>query len=73
MIYYLISAAWIVTTVISWIYENRKVPMITGVLGLITQVAIWSYGLGFIGIAILGVLAIIAMFSVPEVFFGGGI
>jgi hypothetical protein len=71
MIYYLLTAAWIVTTVISWIYENRKVPIVTGVLGLATQIAIWGFHLGFVGTAILGVLTLVAMYSVPEVFLGG--
>lgn len=71
MIYYLLTAAWIVTTVVSWLYNNRKVPILTGVLGIATQVAIWGFDIGFVGIAVLGVLTIIAMFSVPEVFLGG--
>lgn len=71
MIYYFLTAAWIVTTVISWNNDNRKVPILTGVLGVVTQVAIWQFQIGFWGVAVLGVLTLIAMFSVPEVFLGG--
>lgn len=71
MIYYLLTAAWIVTTVVSWLYENRRVPIWTAVLGIVAQIAIWGFHIGLLGVAVLGVLTIVAMFSVPEVFLGG--
>lgn len=69
--YYVITAIWIVVTVVSWIQGNRKVPTVIAVLGVLTQVAIWTLGISFWGIAILAILTLVGMLSVPEIFLGG--
>lgn len=69
--YYLITSVWIVVTVVSWVQGNRKVPIGIAVLGVLTQLAIWTIGIGFWGIAILAVLTQVGMFSVPEIFMSG--
>jgi|GEM_PF-1487187 len=66
--YYLVSAAWIVVTVVSYIQGNRKLPTAIGVLGLLAQVGIWTIGIGYWGIAALALFTVIGMFSVPDIF-----
>jgi hypothetical protein len=67
--YFIISAAWITVTIISWLQDNRKLPIAIGVLGLLTQVGIWVGGVGYWGITVLAVLTVVGMFSAPDVFF----
>ncbi len=69
--YYLITSVWIVVTIVSWVQGNRKVPIAIAGLGVLTQLAIWTIGIGFWGIAILAVLTLVGMFSVPEIFMSG--
>jgi hypothetical protein len=38
--YYLVSAAWLVVTVVSYIQGNRKLPITIRILGLVAQVGI---------------------------------
>jgi hypothetical protein len=66
--YYLVSAAWLVVTVVSYIQGNRKLPITIGILGLVAQVGIWVIGIGFWGIAALALFTVIGMLSVPEIF-----
>ncbi|MFT6573458.1 MAG: hypothetical protein ACJA16_001642 [Akkermansiaceae bacterium] len=66
--YYLVSAAWVVVTIVSYIQGNRKMPVAIGVLGLLTQIGIWTIGLGYWGVAALALFTVIGMFSVPEIF-----
>ena len=66
--YYLVSAAWVIVTVVSYIQGNRKLPIIIGVLGVLAQLGIWVVGFGYWGIAALALLTVIGMFSVPEIF-----
>jgi peptidoglycan biosynthesis protein MviN/MurJ (putative lipid II flippase) len=70
--YYLVSAAWVVVTVVSYIQGNRKLPITIGVLGLLSQIGIWVVGIGYWGVAALALLTVIGMFSVPEIFFRNG-
>ena len=67
--YYLVTAAWIVVTVVSYTQGNRKIPITIGVLGLLAQAGIWMIGIGYFGIAALALLTVIGIFSVPEIFF----
>ena len=69
--YYLVSAAWIVVTAVSWIQGNRKMPITIGILGTLAQLGIWVLGIGFLGVAALAILTVICMFSVPAIFFAG--
>jgi hypothetical protein len=69
--YYLVSAAWIVVTVVSWIQGNRRMPIIIGTLGILAQIGIWVIGIGFWGVAALALITVICMFSFPEIFFAG--
>jgi hypothetical protein len=71
MLYIIVTSAWIVAVIVSWIYENRKMPVAIGILGTIAQIGIWFFGFGFLGVAALALLTVICMFSVSEVFFGG--
>ena len=73
--YFLVAAAWLVVTVVSYNEGNRKLPMGMGVLGLLAQAGFWMlglgfwvFGIGFWGIAALALLTIIGMFSAPEIF-----
>jgi peptidoglycan biosynthesis protein MviN/MurJ (putative lipid II flippase) len=66
--YYLVSAAWLVVTVVSYIQGNRKLPITIGILGLVAQVGIWVIGIVFWGVAALALFTVIGMFSVPEIF-----
>lgn len=66
--YFLVTAAWIVVTVVSYNEGNRKVPAAIASLGLLAQIGFWAFGIGFWGIAALALLTIIGMFSVPEIF-----
>lgn len=66
--YYIVSAAWIIVTVVSYIQGNRKVPIAIGVLGLLAQIGIWVIGIGYWGVAALALFTVIGMFSVPEIF-----
>jgi len=66
--YYLVSAAWIVVTVVSWNEGNRKLPIAIGVLGVLVQIGVWFVGIGFWGVVALAVLTLIGMFSVPDIF-----
>ena len=66
--YYMISAAWIIVTVVSYIQGNRKLPIAIGVLGFLAQIGIWVIGIGYWGVAALAFLTVIGMFSVPEIF-----
>lgn len=66
--YYLVSAAWIIVTVVSYIQGNRKIPIAIGLLGFLAQVGIWTMGIGYWGIAALALFTVIGMFSVPEIF-----
>jgi peptidoglycan biosynthesis protein MviN/MurJ (putative lipid II flippase) len=66
--YYLVSAAWLVVTVVSYIQGNRKLPITIGILGLVAQVGIWVIGIGFWGGAALALFTVIGMFSVTEIF-----
>ena len=71
MYYLLVSAAWAVVTVVSWIQGNRKMPIAIVSLGLLVQIAFWTLGIGFLGITALALLTVICMFSVPEIFLSG--
>ena len=69
--YYLVSAAWIVVTAVSWIDGNRKLPVAIGVLGFLAQVGIWFFGIGYLAVAALALLTVIGIFSAPDIFFRG--
>ena len=69
--YFIVTAAWIVVTAVSWIQLNRKMPITIGVLGLLAHAGIWIFGIGYWGIAALAILTVIGMTSVPEIFMGG--
>ncbi len=71
MLYLLATALWLVVTVVNWINENRGVTAIIGTLGLLIQVGMWGFGIGLWGFAGLGVLIVIGMLAVPDVFLGG--
>jgi len=45
--------------------------MTIGVLGVLAQIGIWGFGLGYWGIAVLAILTLIGMFSAPDIFLGG--
>jgi peptidoglycan biosynthesis protein MviN/MurJ (putative lipid II flippase) len=66
--YYVISAVWVVVTIVSYIQGNRKLPIAIAVLGLLAQIGIWMIGIGYLGVAVLALLTLIGMFSVPEIF-----
>ncbi|MBB5351675.1 type IV secretory pathway VirB2 component (pilin) [Haloferula luteola] len=63
------SAIWVVVTVVSYLQGNRKVPMAIGVLGCLAQVGIWAFGIGYWGVAVLALCAVIGMFTAPDIFF----
>lgn len=67
------TALWVVTTVIVWINDHRKVATVSAVVGVVAEILMWSLGVpwSLVGVAVLGVLAIVCMFAVPEVFLGG--
>ncbi len=69
--YYLVTSAWIVVTAVCWIQGGREMPIAIGILGLFAQIGIWIFGIGYLGVATLGLLTVICMFSAPEIFFRG--
>lgn len=48
-------------------------PIIIGILGTIVQAGIWYFGFGYFGVAGLGLLTVICMWSVPDIFLRGSI
>lgn len=70
-LYIIVSAAWVVVTVVSWIQGNRRIPIVIASVGLLAQIGIWVLGLGFLGVATLAILTVICMLSVPEIFLSG--
>jgi len=69
--YYLVSSAWVVVTIVNWIQGNRKLPVAIGLIGLLAQVGIWMFHAGYWGIAALAIVTVIGMFAVPEIFLRG--
>ncbi len=71
--YYIITASWIVTLIVSWNDGNRAMPIVIGLLGAIIQAGIWYLGFGYFGVGGLGLLTVICMWSVPDIFIRGGV
>jgi hypothetical protein len=69
--YYTLTALWIIVIGVGWWDEKRVIPIVLACLGLIIQIGFWFFGFGYFGIAALGVLVLIGMFSSPEIFLDG--
>jgi hypothetical protein len=66
--YYILTALWIIVIGVGWWDEKRVIPIVIASLGIIIQIGYWFFGFGFFGIAALGVLVLIGMFSSHEIF-----
>ena len=68
---YSLTALWIIVIGVGWWDEKRVIPIVPACLGLIIQIGFWFFCFGYFGIAALGVLVLIGMFSSPEIFLDG--
>ena len=59
MFFFIVLVAWIVGVVMSFSNGNRKLPLTILLLGLLDLVGIFVFRLGWIGISILAILAIV--------------
>ena len=53
---------------VGWWDEKRVTPIVIAGIGLLVQIGYWFFGFGFFGIAALGVLILVGMFSSYEIF-----
>ncbi|NLT72490.1 MAG: hypothetical protein GXX91_17595 [Verrucomicrobiaceae bacterium] len=66
--YYLLTALWLIVIGVGWWDEKQVIPIVIASLGIIVQIGFWFFSFGFFGIAALGVLVLIGMFSSHEIF-----
>ena len=67
--YYFLTMTWLGVVIVGWHHaQQRRLPIILGILGCLGQVGFWFLGWGFFAVAFLGVLSLIGMVSVPDVF-----
>lgn len=71
--YFIITALWVTVIGVGWWDEKRIVPIAIAILGILAQIGIWVFGIGFFGIAALGILVLIGMFSSHEIFLNIGV
>ena len=68
MFYYIIvSSAWVVCTLLSFLFGNKKLPISIGAIGIIIQIGFWTMGWGYLAITVLALLTVVCMLLTPEI------